>query len=142
MANANSVTNELMPITEINAYQFDGNFSIGVKGITLNFFVKHFGKVYIEYCRVENKYLNSHFELSLQTSKRIRAVVECFKGEEVMFFKEYKSWTKKEFKKLSKEAVLNELYCWFVLEYGSMMVKPIQVKEYGKPMKFIYPKKK
>lgn len=129
-------------LTEIDFYHFDGSFKIGVKGITLNFFVKHFGNTYIEYCQIDNRFPDSHFELQLQTTKRVRAVVECYKGNEVLFFKEYKSWSKKEFKKLSKEAVLNEFYCWFVLQYGNMLPKPIQVKEYGKPVKFIYPKKK
>ena len=131
-----------MPITEIDSYHFDGSFKIGVKGITLNFFVKHFGNTYVEYCIIDNKFLSSHFELQLQTTKRVRAVVECYKEDKVLFFKEYKSWTKKEFKKLNKEVVLNEFYCWFVLQYGNMLPKPIKVKEYGKPVKFVYPKKK
>ena len=134
-----------MELTEIDSYHFDGSFSIGVKGITLNFFVKHFGKTYIEYCQVDNKYLNSYFELSLNTTgSKVRAVVECWKKEDekAIFFREYKSWTRREFKKFDKEAVLNEFYCWFVLQYGNQLPKPIQVKEYGKPVKFIYLKKR
>ena len=134
-----------MQIEQIDSYHFDGSFSIGVKGITLNFFVKHFGKTYIEYCQVDNKYLNSYFELSLNTTgSKVRAVVECWKKEDekAIFFREYKSWTRREFKKLNKEAVLNEFYCWFVLQYGNQLPKPIQVKEYGKPVKFIYLKKR
>lgn len=131
-----------MPINEIDLYHFDGSFKIGVKGITLNFFVEHFNKIYVEYCIIDNRFPDSYFKLQLQTSKRVRAVVECYKEGKVLFFKEYKSWTKKEFKQLDKESVINEFYSWFVLNYGNMLPKPIKVKEYRKPVKFVYPKKK
>ena len=132
-------------IEQIDSYHFDGSFKIGVKGITLNFFVKHFGKTYIEYCQVDNKYPNSYFELSLQTTgSQVRAVVECWKrgDEKAIFFREFDTWTRRQFRKLDKADVLNRFYCWFVLQYGNQLPKPIQVKEYGKPVKFVYPKKK
>lgn len=134
-----------MQIEQIDSYHFDGSFSIGVKGITLNFFVKHFGKTYIEYCQVDNKYPNSYFELSLQTTgSQVRAVVECWKrgDEKAIFFREFDTWTRRQFRKLDKAAILNAFYCWFILEYGNRLPKPIHVKEYGKPVKFVYPKKK
>jgi hypothetical protein len=134
-----------MEITEIDSYHFGGSFSIGVKGITLNFFVKHFGKTYIEYCQIDNEYPNSYFELSLNTTgSKVRAVVECWKrgDEKPIFFREYKTWTRRQFRKLDKADILNQFYCWFVLEYGNRLPKSIQAKEYGKPVKFICPKKK
>ena len=131
-----------MALNEIDPYHYDGSFKIGLKEKELHFFVQHFQGVFKEYCVIPNKYPNSYFELQLQTSRRVRAVVECYRNGKVIFFKEWKSWTKKKFKTLNKEAILKEFYYWFILEYGDMLPKPIQVKEYGKPVKFIYPKKK